>query len=498
LADLCLALPGAGGVCPALDRLFAVLAGKLQTRKALALLCADDIDKFVSCAVLGMDAVEAADLARIMERSGGPLLATPAPFVLDASGRAPGPLPKENTAHRSRLAFIGAPIRIQNRLAGIILVDRVFNAPHPIQDDAAFLELMAEFAAGLIGLESAARLDTERLARIIAVLRSGLDKHTEAFVLVGQSRAARDIRWQVEHVAPSRAPVLLKGEPGTGKHRIARVIHHLSDRGHGPFVHADCKGREAASLEVLLFGGPKDTGASAMPGCLESASGGTLYLKSIEALGREAQARVLHFLRSREVVRADGSRTSADVRLIASTAHGLAEDAARGGFNSDLYYRISVLPLEVPPLRERADDIPALANHFLAEIAGRTGRRPSLAPGALNALAEQRWPKNADELKALLEKIAAAVGDGQADREIVEALLAGTESGPVDQGGKPSLKDMERGQVLAALERNAWVQRRAAKELGLTQRQIGYKIDKYGLKAQVARERARSRRKPDA
>lgn len=494
LSGICLAPPGSGGASAALERMLATLASRLAVGKALVLLCLDGVDKFVSCAGFGVDAVETADLARTMERAANALFTAPAPFAINREDRTAKPFSRTSHPDRSNLAFIGAPIRLQDRVAGVLLADRIFSDSHAVEEDAAFLEVLADYTAGLIGIENAARIETERMARVNAALRADLDKHSEAFAIIGQSRAAQDIRWQVEHVAPSRAPVLLKGERGTGKHRVARAIHHLSGRSQPPFVHADCAGGNSKAQDALLFGGPATGAANAIPGCLESAHGGTLYLQGIENLGREIQAKVLHFLRSREIMRPDNTRTEADVRIIASTTAGLDQAAASGEFNSDLFYRISVLPIEIPPLRHRQEDIPALANHFLGHIAERTGRRPTLDPGALNALAEQPWPANADDLKALLEKIAASVGDGQASRETIETLIsAPLASHENNATPKASLKDMERDQVLAALKRNAWVQRRAAKELGLTQRQIGYKIEKYGLKSRVAMERARSR-----
>lgn len=494
LSGICLAPPGAGGACAALDRMLATLAARLAVGKALVLLCLDGVDKFVSCAGFGVDAVETADLVRTMERAAGEIFAVPAPFTIGREGRTAWRFSRTGLQRRSQMAFIGAPILLQDRVAGVFLADRIFCEPHAVEEDAAFLEVLADYAAGLIGMENAARIETERLARVNAALRVDMDKHTKAFAIIGQSRAVQDIRWQVEHVAPSRAPVLLKGEPGTGKHRVARAIHHLSGRGLSPFVHADCAGGDSEALDALIFGGPAPDAASSATGCLESAHGGTLYLQGIANLGRDIQAKILHFLRSREIMHPDGSRAEADVRIIASDTAGLDKAAARGEFNSDLFYRISVLPIEIPPLRKRPEDIPALVNLFLGQIAERTGRRPTLDPGALNALAEQPWPGNADDLKALLEKIAAAVGDGQASRETVERLISAPQASRENSpNSKTSLRDMERDQVLAALKRNDWIQRRAARELGLTQRQIGYKIEKYGLKSRVAQERAQSR-----
>jgi transcriptional regulator with GAF, ATPase, and Fis domain len=225
--------------------------------------------------------------------------------------------------------------------------------------------------------------------------------------VVGGSRVMREIAWLVRMVAPRSTTVLIEGETGTGKEVIARTLHKLSPRANKPFVVLNCAAIPESLLEAELFGHTRGafTGAvQSRMGRIEAAHGGTLLLDEIGEMPLSMQAKMLRFLESGELQRVgDNEVTRVDVRLIAATHQPLEQNATEGTFRLDLYHRLAVFPIEVPPLRERIEDIPALSEHFLAELAG-TAARKRLRADALARLQPHSWPGNVRELMHVLER----------------------------------------------------------------------------------------------
>jgi len=203
-------------------------------------------------------------------------------------------------------------------------------------------------------------------------------------------------------------------------------------------------------------------------------------------------------LQDKEFERLGSNRTRlVDVRILAATNRDLGALAETGGFRADLYYRLSVFPIRVPPLRERKEDIPGLISHFLDKAAREYGRTLSLTPDALAALTRYDWPGNVREMENLIERLAILVDNERIDAPFLRPYLL--QSAPDAPGAEPrtaatpSLKEMEKGEVIAALRRNGWIQYKAARALGLTSRQMGYRVRKFGLEGLIAQERARDR-----
>jgi len=303
----------------------------------------------------------------------------------------------------------------------------------------------------------------------------------------------------VRKVAPSRASVLLLGESGTGKTLIARIIHEASPRVNFPFIKLNCAALPENLLESELFGYEKGafTGAThSKPGRIEDADGGTLFLDEIGELPILLQAKLLRFIQERQFERLGSSRTlTVDVRIVAATNRDLEDAVAEGRFREDLYYRLNVFPIRVPPLRDRTDDIPALLDHFLGKFSREYGKPLRLTPRARRALVRYAWPGNVREMENMVERLAI----------LAEGPDIGWDNLPVHVTSAPSvlaavapvaplthLKEMERREVLAALERNRWVQSQAARELGITLRQMGYRVKKYGLDQLVHEQRLRA------
>ncbi|HRP96924.1 MAG TPA: sigma-54 dependent transcriptional regulator [Rhodocyclaceae bacterium] len=319
--------------------------------------------------------------------------------------------------------------------------------------------------------------------------------------LVGSSAAMAQLRVQIRKLARNQAPVFIHGESGTGKEVIARLIHALGPRAAGPFVPVNCGAISPELMEAEFFGHVKGsfTGASSdKQGLFRAAHGGTLFLDEVAELPLAMQVKLLRAIQER-AVRPVGAyaEEAVDVRILSASHRDLAQLVSEGKFRQDLYFRINVIALPVPPLRERREDIPALAEHILARLAEREGRRPHrLTADALEALGGHAFAGNVRELENLLER-ACALCDGDAitcadiDLQPGEALGApfatpsrpadGRATAPHEEPDGRDDGDAERLRVLRMLDTTRWNRSEAARRLGLTLRQLRYRLHKWGL-----------------
>ena len=306
--------------------------------------------------------------------------------------------------------------------------------------------------------------------------------------VLGESPAMQQVFRLVEQVAPRDANVLLRGESGTGKERVARLVHTLSPRKDKPMVGVHCGALTETLLESELFGHEKGsfTGAhQRKPGRFEMADGGTLFLDEIGDISLSVQVKLLRVLQERKFERVGGTETlSVDVRIIAATHRDLEEMMKEGSFREDLYYRLSVFPIEIPPLKRRKEDIPLLAKSFLA----RYGRgKVVLGKRAKAALSSYAWPGNVRELENLMERATILCPEGEVGLEHLPPGLAHGLSATV-VGGDFQLPeeglvmdDLEKSLILQALDRSKGNKSSAAELLGLTRRQLYTRLEKYGL-----------------
>ncbi|MEM7308066.1 MAG: sigma-54 dependent transcriptional regulator [Planctomycetota bacterium] len=358
-----------------------------------------------------------------------------------------------------------------------------------------FLEKPLDQNRVLVSIKSALR--QKQLAAENTGLRRQLSGRWE---LIGQSAPMRDLRDQIERVAPSNAPVLVTGENGTGKEVVARNLHLLGPRAAGPFIAVNCAAIPAELIESELFGHEKGsfTGAhERRVGHFEAADGGTLFLDEIGDMPLAAQAKVLRVLETREVTRVGGSKAiEVDLRVVAATNADLAQAVEDKTFRMDLFYRLNVVPLRVPPLRERASDVELLATHFLEEIAQREGRRaPVLEEEALSYLKGLPFPGNVRQLKNLLEA-AHVFCEGTLERGELERLLAdgpalktpttAFSSGGEDPFQAETFEDFKnQSEALffrLKLEQNDGNVKRTSEKLGMQRSHLYKKLDRYGLK----------------
>ena len=316
--------------------------------------------------------------------------------------------------------------------------------------------------------------------------------------LLGESPAMVELRRLIAKLARNQAPVYVSGESGTGKELAARLIHLLGPRAHAPFVPVNCGAIPPDLVESELFGHRKGafTGAIAdNPGLFKAADGGTLFLDEVADLPLPAQVKLLRVLQEKKARPVGGQReVPIDVRLISATHRDLAAEVASSRFRQDLFYRINVIELHLPPLRERAGDIPLLAEHFLARIARQNGQAtPRLTAAALAALARYAFPGNVRELENVLER-ALALADGDTleatDLYLPEPLAPETlapvgrdpqESRVAEVSLEDSLGQIQRQAIQRALEDNHWNRTAAARQLGMSLRALRYRLAKLAI-----------------
>ena len=347
------------------------------------------------------------------------------------------------------------------------------------------------FSVDDVAATVARALETTRLRREVKQLRDNEARPYNLRAIVGESSTMNELRQMVAKVAASPAStVLLTGESGTGKDLVAKTIHYSSARASRPFMNITCSALPEQLLESELFGHERGAFTDARMqkrGLLESADGGTVFLDEIGEMVPMLQAKLLRFLEEKSFKRVGGAGDiRVDVRVVAATNRNLEEQVAKGGFRSDLYYRLNVLPLRLPALREHADDVPALVAFFVDTFNREFKKRiPGVSPAAAMLLKGYGWPGNVRELRNVVER-AMLLAEG--DRLEVHDF-GGLKTGP--GSGDPfelpangvALEDLERSLVVQALRRAGGNQTKAAALLGLNRDQIRYRIEKFGLSA---------------
>jgi two-component system response regulator PilR (NtrC family) len=313
-------------------------------------------------------------------------------------------------------------------------------------------------------------------------------------LLLGESRAIREIRSKIAKLSRSQAPIFVSGESGTGKELVARLIHALSPRAEKPFVAVNCGAIPEELMESEFFGHKKGSFTGAVvdkAGLFQAAEGGSLFLDEVADLPLSLQVKLLRAIQEKAIRSVGEPREiPVDVRIVSATHKNLAELVREGEFRQDLFYRINVIEVHVPPLRERRSDIPILADHMLSKLATEN-REPNtaLTPEALDALMSYRFPGNVRELENILERAVALCEDYRITAEDLD--LPGSESSCPDQADRPLpeagislesyMDEVEKQAIIRALEKTRWNRTAAAKLLGITFRALRYKLKRLGL-----------------
>jgi two-component system nitrogen regulation response regulator NtrX len=327
---------------------------------------------------------------------------------------------------------------------------------------------------------------------LLAEVASFRGRSESEATLLGDSPAMWQLKAEIARVAPTDARVLITGENGTGKELVARSIHRLSARADSPLVEVNCAAIPEELIESELFGHVRGsfTGATEdRRGKFEEADGATLFLDEVGDMSARTQSKVLRALQEGRFTRVGGSKAiSSDARVLSATNKNLTDEIRRGAFRDDLYFRLAVVPISVPPLRERTEDIPLLARHFLGEASARFGRRPkSLSTTAVEALVAYRWPGNVRELKNLVERLMILCPAEEIRREDLPAEILEGESAPqisADAPLKDARDEFERRHILAALRRHRGNVTRAAEALQVERSNLYRKLKSYGIEVE--------------
>jgi DNA-binding NtrC family response regulator len=347
----------------------------------------------------------------------------------------------------------------------------------------------------VIAITRAAELANEKQENLLLRREVAGKLHIEG--IIGQDPAIHEIIRIVQKIASSNSTVLIQGESGTGKEVIARAIHRLSPRGARPFVAINCSAIPETLIENELFGHERGafTGATERKiGLIESADKSTLFLDEISDLGIGVQAKLLRVLQERDVRRV-GSNESVhvDVRYLSASNRNLADEVAEERFREDLYYRVNVVTITLPPLRERRGDIPLLANHTLGRFTHLSDGRPKeLSREAMEVLIDYAWPGNVRQLESALERaMLLCEGDKILPRDLPQEVLQRRAAGKADRGRTSdrfeipaegiNFERFERDLIIQSMEKNDWVIAKAAKMLGMSYRTLQYRLDKFGL-----------------
>jgi Nif-specific regulatory protein len=402
------------------------------------------------------------------------------------------------TVPRDRLppqtvAFIALPIEVNGVTTGVLACHRIRSRQRHLNDDLAVLRILATLAGQLLRLEQLVAEQTRQLVARNAALARALDSASARYGLIGRSPALLQALSELERVSQSQATVLLLGESGTGKELFARAVHLASGRHDQPFIKVNCSAIPETLFESELFGYEKGafTGANAArAGWFEQANGGTIFLDEIGELPLAMQSKLLRTLQEGTLVRLGGTKElKVNVRLVAATNRELAAEVQAGRFRQDLYYRLNVIPIRLPSLRERGEDIRALALHFVNRANQAHQRNVNLAPDALARLEAHPWPGNIRELGNLIERLVLLADHTLVTAETLEPFMpamSGVIAPPASKVGEvrdyQSAHSHSAQALQSALAQHQGNQSRAAQSLGLTLRQFSYRLRKAGLR----------------
>jgi len=395
-------------------------------------------------------------------------------------------------------SYVIVPLVVHGRSIGVLAVASVNPNQYSDSDAAFFREVANQVALAVVNMKAYEEIATlkARLERESVYLQEEIHREHNFTELVGNSRRLLALLRQVEQVAPTDSTVLITGETGTGKELIARAIHARSDRRARALVKVNCSAISAGLVESELFGHVKGAFTGAIErriGRFELADGGTIFLDEVGELPPETQVKLLRVLQEREFEPVGSSRTQAvNVRVMAATNRDLEEAVAGGRFRADLFFRLNVFPLNVPPLRERREDIRLLVMFFLPQFAGKLGKRvTTVTDETMERLLAYPWPGNIRELQNVLER-SVILAEGpvlEIDPTMLPSPLSTAEAAPptpaTTPGSLPSLEEVERLHILAALERTGWVidgPRGAASILKLHPNTLRSRMDRLGLK----------------
>ncbi|MDR0355242.1 MAG: sigma 54-interacting transcriptional regulator [Deltaproteobacteria bacterium] len=418
----------------------------------------------------------------------GRVAATGRPMVVPSVSQEPLFLnrTKARDLKREDVSFICVPIILEGRTVGAISADRLFADEVRMEEDMRLLTVLATLIARAVGVRRDFTARHEAMLEENRRLQAIIHQNFKLGQLVGKSKALRNIIEEAAQVAASNATVLIRGESGTGKEMIAGLIHSNSLRAGQPFVKVNCAALPEGLVESELFGHERGafTGAvSGRKGRFEMAHGGTLFLDEVGDMSLATQAKLLRVLQEKEFERVGGGETlKVDVRLVAATNRELEKMVEEGGFRQDLYYRLSVFPLSLPPLRKRPEDVMDLAEHFARKFSADPQNPIKISSEAFKLLRAYNWPGNIRELENVVERAAVLCGpEGVVFARHLPVWLQDRENPVEPKTLVDAVAALEKRLISEALEATGGHVTQAAKMLGLTERKMSLRMEKYDI-----------------
>jgi Nif-specific regulatory protein len=403
------------------------------------------------------------------------------PMFLDRTGA-------RDHLEKRDISFICVPIRLGSEVIGTLSADRLFSEKVSLQEDVRLLSIIASMIGQAVRLRQTAEEERERLLEENVRLQEELRDRFRPSNIIGNSRAMQDVYDLIAQVSKTDTTVLICGESGTGKELVAHAIHYNSRRADRPFIRVHCAALPESVMESELFGHEKGafTGAIAQrKGRFERADGGTIFLDEVGDLSPATQIKLLRVLQEREFERVGGSANiRVNVRVIAATNRDLEALIAEGKFRQDLYYRLNVFPIHVPPLRERRADILLLADRFVEKYSTASHKAVRrISTPAIDMLMMYHWPGNVRELENCIERAVLLAED-----DVIHARhLPPTLQAPAIAGTRPvgklaaSLESLERDLIMDALKASRGNMAKAARALGISERIMGLRVKRYSI-----------------
>ena len=401
-------------------------------------------------------------------------------------------LNKSGKRDTNNLSYVAVPLIIEDQTIGVLGASLTKTTEIGFEDSVRILTILSSIFAQSIYSFQLNKNEKERLQELKLYYKMEWDSKVHNFGdIIGDSPKMNQVFQVIQRIAESTVTVLVRGETGTGKELVAAAIHKRSKRKDEPFIKLNCAAITETLLESELFGHEKGAFTDAREtrkGRFELADGGTLFLDEIGDISASAQVKLLRVLQEREFERVGGNKTiKVNVRLVAATNRNLEEMVQNGEFREDLYYRLNVIPIDLPPLRERGGDITQLVEFFLEKAIKNHKKVVTITSEAMEILSNYPWPGNVRELENTIERIVLMGTDQGVSKHDMLLLLPSLDEGKLKKDFKTipmenkTLEDLEKEAIENALENNNFNQSHTAQELGISLRQIGYKIKKYGI-----------------
>lgn len=409
------------------------------------------------------------------------------------------------------VSYVAVPLLQDDEVIGVISANIGKNSPLNFDEIVRMLTIVGSLFVGALKVQQTITKEKESLSELKTYYKEETQKDYKFENIVGRSTRMQQVFGMLNTVAPTDATILIRGETGTGKELIATAVHNLSRRQNGPLIKLNCAAISETLLESELFGHEKGAFTDAREmrkGRFELADGGTLFLDEIGDITPALQVKLLRILQEQEFERVGGTKTiKTNVRLVAATNRNLEEMVRKGEFREDLFYRLNVIPIHLPPLRERYEDVKLLIEHYLHRFMKEHRKNMHFTKGAMELLLDYPWPGNIRELQNTMERIVLICPDGEIQPEMLAHVLPFNyqklymQSEPVPSNVTPiphtpvqhyeapssapmtkkTLQELEKESIIQALIDSHGIQTKAARALGMSARQIGYKIKLYGI-----------------